>query len=282
MDVRQVALGGGNPNQHPKFTKILDIIRQKYHIIPSYTTNGTGITDDIIRATKNNCGVVAVSISEFDEEKWKIIDTLVKNDIKTNIHFVVTSETIKDAISILENIRTVPDNLNAIIFLNYKPVGKFSSEGLKAKYSEEMQYFFSLVEYKKTLCNIGFDSCFVSGICKFTNINQMFYDFCEAGRFSAFIDEDMTMLPCSFMIETVPKNSLRIHSMIDIWQKSPEFISFREELLDRRCNCERWNVCHGGCPLFDINLCKEDKKNKGLSDLNTFEIKENNSFWRAT
>lgn len=49
--VLQVALGGGNPNQHPDFINILKVTRE-YGMVPSYTTNGQGMTEDIYIATK--------------------------------------------------------------------------------------------------------------------------------------------------------------------------------------------------------------------------------------
>lgn len=62
INVFQVALGGGNPNQHPDFIKILEITRNKYSIVPSFTTNGRGLTKDILEAAHEYCGAVAVSI----------------------------------------------------------------------------------------------------------------------------------------------------------------------------------------------------------------------------
>jgi radical SAM protein with 4Fe4S-binding SPASM domain len=88
----------------------------------------------------------------------------------------------------------------------------------------------------------------------------MFYDYCEAGRFSAFIDEEMNMLPCSFMIGSVENMSLRNTSMLEIWQESSVFTNFRNALLNRKCNCNLWNFCHRGCHVFDINLCDEEIK----------------------
>lgn len=61
MHVHQVALGGGNPNQHPQFTEILRLTREKYGIVPNYTTNGRGLTEAVLTATSRYCGAVAVS-----------------------------------------------------------------------------------------------------------------------------------------------------------------------------------------------------------------------------
>lgn len=60
-NTHQIALGGGNPNQHPNFVKILKMCREKYGIVPSYTTNGDGLTEEILMASKKYCGAVAIS-----------------------------------------------------------------------------------------------------------------------------------------------------------------------------------------------------------------------------
>ncbi len=59
MGVFQVALGGGNPNQHPDFVEILESTASK-GIVPNYATNGRGLGNDILEATRKHCGAVAV------------------------------------------------------------------------------------------------------------------------------------------------------------------------------------------------------------------------------
>ena len=57
----QVALGGaGSPNEHEDFDKIVRYTRE-HDIIPNYTTSGIGITDEMVRITKQFCGAVACS-----------------------------------------------------------------------------------------------------------------------------------------------------------------------------------------------------------------------------
>lgn len=82
----QIALGGGNPNQHPNFIQILEQTR-KHSIIPSYTTNGQGMTEEIYRATKEFCGALAVSWYAPYLDAKKVISECKKYDIKVNVHF---------------------------------------------------------------------------------------------------------------------------------------------------------------------------------------------------
>jgi sulfatase maturation enzyme AslB (radical SAM superfamily) len=67
--VLQIALGGGEPTLHPNFTEILCKLRVEGDIIPNYTTNGSNLTHEILKASKDYCGAVAVSYSEERENE---------------------------------------------------------------------------------------------------------------------------------------------------------------------------------------------------------------------
>ena len=255
IGVLQVALGGGNPNQHPQFTQILQETALQ-GIVPSYTTNGTGLNQDILEATKEYCGAMAISAyNPYESYLEPIIDVVSKYDIKTNIHFLLNTDTIKKAILWLSNPPAFFNKINAIIFLNYKPI--HSSQDLLLKESSLLQSFFEHVQKNNTNVKIGFDSCSVSGIVKHLNVNKIFYESCEAARFSAFISEDLKMYPCSFMVETDNYGDLKHNSMFDIWQSNDAFKLFRKKIKYNICpNCQFSYECKGGCNFMNvINLC---------------------------
>jgi MoaA/NifB/PqqE/SkfB family radical SAM enzyme len=257
LGVLQVALGGGNPNQHPQFIQILELTREKYGIIPSYTTNGRGLTEEIIEATIKYCGAVAVSAYTPFKEMKEAIQKLTQKQIKTNIHFVLTSKSIELAINWLKNQPDFLNEINALVFLNYKPVGKNIDYSLLLNKSDKLEEFFRLIDNQYPF-KIGFDSCSVSGLIKNVYINSNFIEPCESARFSAFISEDLKMYPCSFSIEIVKGEYLENKSMKEIWVNSDCFVQFREKLKTNECskhNC--FKDCLGGCPLFEqIKLCE--------------------------
>lgn len=258
IGVLQVALGGGNPNQHPDFVKILEITREKYGIVPSYTTNGKGLTKKVLEASGKYCGAVAVSAYAPYDEMKTALETLNKFHIKTNVHFVLSSESIETAMKWLKNLPRFLKDINAVIFLNYKPVGKYKNRDLLLSRSQALESFFSLISNEKFPFKIGFDSCCISGLVTHLNVNPSFYEACEAGRFSAFISEEMKMYPCSFMIELAEGIDLGSYKIIDIWQKGEMFNQIRENLKKNDCsnNCHYFSNCLGGCPSFkEINLC---------------------------
>ena len=257
-NVLQVALGGGNPNQHPQFIDILKLTREKYNIVPSYTTNGRGLTIEILEATKKYCGAVAVSAYEPFSETMEAVEKLYSHGIKVNIHYVLDYYSIERAIKWLENGYELLNKCNAIIFLNYKPIGEGKETRKLLKHSSLLKRFFKLIDERKHTFKVGFDSCMVSGIVQYmNNINLTSLESCDAGRFSAYISEDLKMYPCSFMMEHYRGESLREKSFMEIWNNSHSFNKTRDSLNGNRCNgCKQQKDCLNGCPfLRDLDLC---------------------------
>lgn len=254
-DVVQVALGGGNPNQHPQFEQILQLTAEE-GIIPSYTTNGDGLTEKIIDATKKYCGAVAVSLYKPYTSSFYTVEKFIEAGIKTNVHFMLNSSTINDAIDIMRNIPKQLQGVNAIIFLNYKPQN--NDESLLLKNSTQYKEFFELINTVNWPFKIGFDSCTISFIMTLLDVDYCSVDFCEAGRFSAFIKEDMKVYPCSFMANTIKGDSLINEGLLNIWMNSEQFTNVRKKILSNRCKdvCIKCKQCMGGCPVYEkINLC---------------------------
>jgi len=258
MKVLQVALGGGNPNQHPGFCEMLRLTRDEYNIIPSYTTNGRGLSEDVLTATKKYCGAVAVSVYEPYDEAFLAVQKLLDYGIKTNIHFLLSSKSIDTAIEWLQDLPNALKGINAIIFLNYKPVGRNPNEELLAKYSRDISTFFHLAGIPHKF-KIGFDSCSISGIARFINTSPIFAENCEAGRFSMYISEENRMYPCSFMIGKVEGVPITHDNIQSTWRSHEIFKGIRDFLSQNSCNdCVAKNTCSGGCPIYpEINICQE-------------------------
>lgn len=260
IGVFQVALGGGNPNQHPNFSEILELTNNKYGIVPSFTTNGRGLTDNVLLSSQKYCGAVAISYYEPESEFIKSLELLKNNKIRTNIHFVLSSESINLAIKWLVSPPEFLNGVNAIIFLNYKAVGAKSENSLLLNNNKNYIKFFEQLNITKYPFKIGFDSCTITGIVNYMKIDKSYLEPCESGRFSAFISENLMMYPCSFMINSCTGISLEKFTIQKIWQKSEPFLNIRSKLLSRDyvcSNCDLFDCCLGGCPFFNnINLCE--------------------------
>lgn len=262
IGVQQIALGGGNPNQHPDFVKFLKIARE-HHIVASYTTNGEGMTEEIYQATKMYGGAVAVSWYTQFSNPLNVIKECARHEITVNIHFVLHKKSLLSAIELFRSEEIPWDYLNAIIFLNYKPLGIKIFEGLNDDESFDA-FLKQAISFEK--CKIGFDSCMISWLVKKKEwIAQESIDFCEAGRFSAFVSEKGFVYPCSFLCEnTLFGESIKKKRLVDIWQNGSAFIKMRDSLshpakqktpIQKCIDCADYDLCHGGCQEFEINRC---------------------------
>ncbi len=259
MYVLQVALGGGNPNQHPAFPEILRLTREKYGIVPNYTTNGRGLTTEVLNATARYCGTVAVSAYFPFDETREAINQLASWRIKTNVQFVLSASSIDTAIAWLKAPPQFLSNTNALIFLNYKPVGRGRNQNLLLRNRQKVEQLFELSGARTRSFKLGFDSCSATGIARFTNTSSACYDGCDAGRFSMFVSEDMKMYPCSFMAESGSGVAADDDNLLQTWQKHELFEQIRRKLRSHHCGkCMCAGACPGPCPIFEeVNLCPD-------------------------
>ena len=264
---QQIALGGGNPNCHPDFPTILKMIKDK-GVVPNYTTNGLDLTDDIVTASKAYCGAIAVS--QHRTNIMPAIKLLSDEGIKTNIQYVVNNDTIqrfdKDEMDTYLT-RAKEAGCFAVIFLLHKPQGR-SSPIANVQPGDKLNEFLHYVENRRQIKNsvgLGFDSCFMTGVMTRTKLDRTLMDSCEAGRFSCFVDYELSVYPCSFYNrgESTALN-LKITSFEDIWY-GKFFVEWRQKFRNQvevcSPNCFNETMakeCLGGCPIFkDINLCEK-------------------------
>lgn len=255
----QVALGGrGDPDQHKQFEEILRVTRLN-GIIPSFTTSGFGMNDEIARISKKYCGAVAVSWYRSDYT-LKAIETLIKHGVRTSVHYVLSNSTIDEALLRLEN-DTFPLGIKTLIFLLHKPKGHGTRRNVIKADDERIIKLFKLVDTKKFPFDVGFDSCSVPGLVNHTkNIIPETIEPCEGARFSCYISSELIMTPCSFDTEQKFGVSLYEYSIKEAWF-SNKFKAFRKNPLKRCMSCKLKEYCLGGCPLIpEIILCNNKEK----------------------
>ena len=256
----QCALGGaGDVDTHENFEEILSITRE-HNIVPNFTTSGIMMTPEKAKICKKYCGAVAVS-EHNAEYTDRALDMLLDAGVKTSIHYVLGNNSIDEAIKRLKN-DSFKQGINAVVFLLYKPVGLGRQENVLLPNDPKVKEFFSLINQCNFHHKIGFDSCTCDGIINNTDsINLDSLDFCEGGRFSAYIDANMNMMPCSFANQD-PKwhMNLRDYTIQEVWD-SEMFNRFRYSLSHSCPSCPNRAICGGGCPLVNqITLCNRQER----------------------
>ena len=259
----QIALGGaGDPNKHPQLNQILKICRE-FQIVPNMTTSGVNLKDKEVDLIKKYCGAVAVSWYsrlmngiESNKETLNAVDQLVNAGCITNIHYVVSKDTIDEAIERLEN-DLFPQGITAVVFILYKPVGNGVAKKVLNNMDVRLKKFFQLATEIEHPYRVGFDTCFTSALlCLAGNVSRFSIDACEAATFSMYIDSQMNCFPCSFGIWNKSiSESMNNKTIRDIW-RGEKFVSFRKQKKEKCINCEQREFCREGCQLnIDIDLC---------------------------
>lgn len=261
--VHQFALGGrGDADCHESFETLLKLSRD-YGIVPNITTSGYRFDDHKAWLTKKYCGAAAVSWYNTPYT-YKAIDLLVKHKVTTNIHYILSEESIEEACIRLEN-KDFPKGITAVIFLLYKPVGHINKDIVLKADNKHLKRFFALIDQGNHGFDIGFDSCSTTGIVAYCKaVADECIEPCEGGRFSAYIDADMKMYPCSFVQRREFTVDLRKRTVKEAWD-SLEFDGFRQQFMNHCPSCTKRDKCLGGCPSIpSINLCKDKEEGKGL------------------
>ena len=254
----QFALGGrGDPDQHEHFEEILKICQENV-LVPNFTTSGYGMTPEIASLCKKYCGAVAVSWYR-SEYTLKAIQILLEEGVKTNIHYVLGKNSIDEAIERLKR-NDFPKGINAVIFLLHKPAGQGTKANVLSADDPRVARFFEDVD-KQHPFKVGMDSCNVPGAINFCkSILPQSLDTCEGARYSCYIGADMLMVPCSFDQKKKYSVSLKNHSIAEAWN-SEKFEQFRNKMRGACPDCEKKELCMGGCPLMtEIVFCDNEKR----------------------
>jgi len=136
----QVAIGGGEPTQHPDFCELLKTFH-KMGITPNYTTNGMFIDDprkmEIIHATQLYSGGVAVSCHDHLKYYWgKAADLLYINRIKLNFHIIISDR--KSIDDFMEIFRNWYDKVDYFVLLPYGVQGRADNKEIDWEYFIKM------------------------------------------------------------------------------------------------------------------------------------------------
>ncbi|MDR1541270.1 MAG: radical SAM protein [Clostridiales bacterium] len=255
--VFQVALGGGEPLEHPAFLDILKATAER-GIAANFTTNGELVDRSLAAALDGLVGAAAIStnwMSGYDPRKAVV---LADSGIKVNLHFVLSKESLQDAIGLLEGkFNRLLEGVNGVVFLTYKPKGRALAQSCLSMNDSRFKEFISKISLNSCRAKIGFDACFVPLLLRYTSVDADYVDSCECGFFSIYIDELGNASPCSFANDGRYRFNLSAYSMNQIWNNC--FEAYREEMLSVKCAdeiCANAEHCRGKCSFYEqISFC---------------------------
>jgi len=183
---------------------------------------------------------------KFPDYAINAVNKFIEKGVKTNIHFVVSSETFPLAIRIMngEDIwegKIDLTKLNAVVFLLFKPQGCGADKKYLCLNEDQIKIFATSLLTPKCKFKVGCDSCMinkVSQVRKLTKLEALCVDTCEAGRMSCYISPDMKFMPCSFGSKDIYGTQITDDLTIQkIWDHGLPFKTFRNVLLENPMSC---------------------------------------------
>jgi len=256
VNLTQIAFGIGALDANPDLWDIMRYCRENDYnkVVPNITINGIDFTSTQADKLVEICGAVAVS-HYSDNNCFRAVKMLSDRGLKqVNIHKLLCKETLDSCFTLIDDAKSDERlrGLNAIVFLLMKPKGK----------RNKFHQLTSLGEYRKLIdyafdkdVSIGFDSCsapsFLKAIKGRDNYDMLekVAEPCESTCFSAYIDVDGGVWPCSFCEDhkdIKPLNILDTDDFMDEVWNGEQYSNFRSKLLDG-------GACRE-CPVFDLEM----------------------------
>ncbi len=259
-NVFQIAIGGGEPLEHPQIKEII-ATTLSYNVVPNLTTNGIHLSKDFIDFINGKVGAIAISTFDIQALNYRGIELLKDSSMKTNIHYVLSKRNISQATKILYGEHNdALKGLNSIIFLSHKPHGRANSKDT-LELNDDLKTFVKKIDSNKCSTRIGFDACFVPHLLHFTEVEIEYIDACECGFFSIYIDEKLNVTPCSFDNNHNYTFSLKEHSFADIWENQLQ--DYRNTVINAcQRQCKNTDECRGACPYYSKITCCYSKTPK--------------------
>lgn len=243
----QVAFGIMNISTNPDFFKMMEYCRSK-NIIPNYTCHGLDITDEYAKKTARLCGSIAISCLNVDKTIESVNKFSEHGMKQINLHYMLSEETYEKAFKVIDKIKNT--NVNAIVFLQYKPKGKnknqFHSILDSSKYTKLINYC------NENNVKYGFDSCSSNLYCqsvkkcvKYNKYFKIFTEPCESGLFSSYINCEGDFYPCSFLENEdnwkEGLSLLEVNEFEDIWNH-PKVDNWKKRLLNNKRKCPAYKI----------------------------------------
>ena len=276
LGVFQLALGGGEPLEHPDIGRILAMCHER-GIVCNLTTSGHSLSLRHLIALKRYAGAVGLSLEAVGERyalvrrQWfavfeRALHLLLKTTIRTVLQVTLSRENIEDVPAIVDFCRGHPD-LYGVIFLAHKPVGRgigFRSPLSQAPYPPLQEALKGACDRLSPMMRVGYDCCLspalVDMISRREDASREDIEGCSALRGSLGITANLDVVPCTFLPDVVLGN-LNQTPLGDLFAANPTRVNFLETLERHRTTlaacaaCPHGSQCLGGCPKMPLVGC---------------------------
>lgn len=241
----QIAFGICDLDTNPDFLKMMKYCRE-FDVIPNFTFNGNGLTNELVEEISKVAGAVAISNHKNTYDCVKVLTD--KGMKQINIHQIVHDKSYNSIFKLIDDIKTDPrlEKLNALVLLRYKPKGN-NRDKFKQITLEQYKNIINYSIQKGVV--IGFDSCSAPLYLEIIKNNdlkntEIFVEPCESSLFSSYINCKGEFYACSFCEgEGIWKTGINVlnQDFKDVWNND-QTNKFREMLLKNNRRCPMFNL----------------------------------------
>jgi mycofactocin biosynthetic radical S-adenosylmethionine protein MftC len=264
MEVFQINFGGGEPFLRQDFCDILDYAHSK-RITTCVSTNGTTLEENLVkRLVRMKLLRIQVSLDGA---------TAATNDA---IRGLGSYQRILEGIGLLRKQGFDPLSINTVItqanFREIEPLCELAHHyGVKTRLSrfrpsgdakrvwQEFQLNPSQLAWLSDFLSAHHDVWTGDSFFSITQEDRLDLgmNMCGAARMTCSVLPDGNVYPCAFLCDQQFRggNILR-ESLNDIWHHSASFNAIRAIRIEACESCERYSLCHGGCPAVAYYFTK--------------------------
>jgi mycofactocin radical SAM maturase len=254
--VFQFNIGGGEPFMRPDFLDLMDYAHSK-GMVTCISTNGTLIDEETAKRLDKNLVYIQVSLDGATAEAndairgkgsyknvIKALGYLKKRDIEVSINTVLTRLSFPQ---LDDMVRLAADYGAKLRVSRFRPSGRGmdSWSHLNVNKDEMLQFSDWLSKHLKVSTGDSFFSVSTE------ERKSLGLNMCGACKLTCCVSPKGEVFPCAFLQhEDFYAGKLPEDDFKTIWDTSPVFDSFRQLEIKSCESCQRFDLCHGGCPAI--------------------------------
>ncbi len=254
--VFQLNIGGGEPFARPDFLDLMDYAHEK-GIVTCISTNGTLIDEEVARRLDHKLVYIQVSLDGATAESndairgqgsykkvLQALEHLRKRDLEVSINTVLTKLSFPE----LEKLTRLAVSFGAKSRVSrFRPSGRGKDAWSALNVSREQMVAFS--NWLSRHLDVSTGDSFFS--VKTEERRALGLNMCGACKLTCCISPAGGLYPCAFLQEPeFMAGKFPGDSLSALWKNAPVFESFRQLEIKSCESCQRFDLCHGGCPAI--------------------------------
>ncbi|MCF8129182.1 MAG: mycofactocin radical SAM maturase [Deltaproteobacteria bacterium] len=254
--VFQFNIGGGEPFMRPDFLDLMDYAHGK-GMVTCISTNGTFIDDTVAQRLDNPLVYIQVSLEGATPSSndvirgkgsfQKVLDALgflQKRDIEVSINTVLTRRNFNE----LDRMTELAARYGAKLRVSrFRPSGRGKTSWSLLNVDNAQMLAFS--DWLNGHLNVSTGDSFFSVSTE--ERRSLGLNMCGACKLTCCISPEGNVYPCAFLqdreflVGRLPRDDFA-----ELWKNSPVFDWFRGLEIKSCESCQRFDLCHGGCPAI--------------------------------